>query len=491
MKKHNHRTQQRLHIRILLTLLSTLELLTVTVLTQIPASANSAQRYWHGVTSSGVIISDGDCPIEVEREVLTFDLATLPDTYYSPDDRQGDSFSSYDARVTAAYTFYNPSDATVTARLLFPFGTGAGYLYGIDDTQRYDITVDGQPIQKNVRHTLNDYGAQFELERDLGRLHDDYAADSFFRPDQTVTCYTYRVTGVDTEAYRAANIAFDIKDAGGSIRLYWPQMSGLHTRSDGAVRLSAWVDESRELTLYVIGDTPLLQPDWKCYSNGGVRDKEIIDGTAVFVGETQMTLLELALSERPEASPVSDTDWYNAVIAEFKQSTVGESGIISSLPSLDLSNRLMRWYEYDITLGAGQRIVNTVTAPMYPTIDEGYSPSIYNYTYLLSPAATWRSFGTLEININTPYFLLDDTTPAGFTQTDTGYTLRTDRLPDGELTFSLSESQSPERSHYSYTVNIIVILTVIALIVVALNVAATIVAVVVCLIITGKKKNKQ
>ena len=204
-----------------------------------------------------------------------------------------------------------------------------------------------------------------------------------------------------------------------------------------------------------------------------------------------MTLLELALSERPEASPVSDTDWYNAVIAEFNQSTVGESGIISSLPSLDLSNRLMRWYEYDITLGAGQRIVNTVTAPMYPTIDEGYSPSIYNYTYLLSPAATWRSFGTLEININTPYFLLDDTTPAGFTQTDTGYTLRTDRLPDGQLTFSLSESQSPERSHYSYTVNIIVILTVIALIVVALNVAATIVAVVVCLIITRKKKNKQ
>ncbi len=34
--------------------------------------ANSAQTYWEGVEQSGAIITEGDSPIVVEKELLTF-----------------------------------------------------------------------------------------------------------------------------------------------------------------------------------------------------------------------------------------------------------------------------------------------------------------------------------------------------------------------------------------------------------------------------------
>ena len=84
-----------------------------------PVSANSAQTYWEGVDRAGAIITDGDSPIVVEHELLTFDLQEFPQSHYNSEE----AFLAYPGKVTARYTFHNPSDMTVTAKLLFPFGT--------------------------------------------------------------------------------------------------------------------------------------------------------------------------------------------------------------------------------------------------------------------------------------------------------------------------------------------------------------------------------
>lgn len=97
----------------------------------------------------------------------------------------------------------------------------------------------------------------------------------------------------------------------------------------------------------------------------------------------------------------------------------------------------MRWYEYKITVGPGERIVNTVTAPIYPSIDGRYEPPIYEYTYLLSPANTWAEFGNLDIVVNTPYYMITDGEVIAFEQTDSGYSVHLTGLPEGELTFTL------------------------------------------------------
>ena len=69
----------------------------------------------------------------------------------------------------------------------------------------------------------------------------------------------------------------------------------------------------------------------------------------------------------------------------------------------------------------------------------------------MSPAKTWKSFGELEIVINTPYYV-SSCSIEGFTKTETGYTVKLNGLPDGELTFNLSTSENPVRATppYSY-----------------------------------------
>lgn len=428
------------------------------VLLVLPASANSAQRYWRGTTATGAVITDGQCPVVVEHEALTFNIPAFPVISYS----DGDGNADYSASVSAAYTFRNPSDMTVTAHLLFPFGTRPDYAYDVTSEEKYTVTVDGTPIGCTVRHTLTGYGSQFELERDLGRLTDTPREDALLFPDQTVICRTYSVSGVD-RSVRAVNIAFDLaKDSG--VCVFWPERSGMHTQKDGDRRLSAWASDLETFTIYFIGGD--VEPEWKCYKDGGVEDSEVVPGTATLVSTEAISLRTLALSARPADSDVSENDWYNAVIDRMLSGGVRGGVIGDTSRLLDVSDSLMRWYEYDITLEPGQRIVNTVTAPMYPTIDDGYTPAVYSYTYLLSPAATWRSFGTLEININTPYYLLGaggsadgrsgkskgndkPTLASRFEKTETGYTLSLDGLPEGELEFSLSTSATPEAPHFS------------------------------------------
>lgn len=141
-----------------------------------------------------------------------------------------------------------------------------------------------------------------------------------------------------------------------------------------------------------------------------------------------------------ESLGVSESDWYNAVIAVFNHNEA--DGVVPWYGAETLISSLMRWYEYEITLAPRESIVNTVTAPIYPEIDMSFTPSIFTYTYFLSPASTWASFGDLEINVNTPFYMTE-TSLDGFVRTDKGYALKLDGLPDGELVFTLSTSEAP------------------------------------------------
>ena len=432
------------------TLISLLALLLLAGVMLVPANANSAQSKWEGVDQSGAIIVDGDSPIVVEREVLTFDLQQVPQSYY----REVEDFLAYTGKVTAEYTFYNPSDMTVTATLLFPFGCEAQYGIFYDestrldhvDAEKYDILIDGEPIEKTLRHSLSFYGTQFDLETDLGLLSDSLVQDDFYSPDLTVTKYTFRVSGVDTEKYRAADVAFDVPQGMGSYRIYFPDQEGAHTQKNKEMRIGTSARKNgREFDLYVFGTPFSAMPEWKVYENGGVKDKEEIAGSVELVGTATMTFKEFALSNWREDSGVSQVDWYNATVAEvtdgrnhYDRYPIAEAGRHAS----GFRGSLMRWYQYQIELAPGERAVNAVTAPLYPAIDLGYEPDVYTYTYLLSPARTWASFGALEIVINTPYFVTESS-QEGFEKTETGYILKRDGLPDGELVFTLSESENP------------------------------------------------
>lgn len=417
----------------------------------VSTAANSVQRYWTGTTASGAIVTDEECPLVVEKEILTFEVPEFPEQYY----QERDDYLAYDGSVTAQYTFRNPSENTVTATLVFPFGTVPDYGYFQDwetgevflnaDTEKYGITVDGEETEKILRHTLSLYGEQFELERDMGLLQEGYVKDSFYSPDLPVTRYTYEPEEVDTETYTAASAAFVLSADPEKTKVLMENQSGGTLQKD-SVRLESWVEQDRPFVVNVIGEPLEQMPDWKFYENGAC-EKEI-EGTMVLAGTETTTLKELLLSEYQTESGVLEYDWYNAAVAMLNLSEWEYGAVSGTEFTFDLSERLMRWYEYEITVPPGETIVNTVTAPLYPSIDTGYRPPVYEYRYLTSPAKTWAEFGTLEIVIHTPYYRIKSE-PEGFEKTEDGYVCHLKGLPEDELTFWLCGEEEPESPYYS------------------------------------------
>ena len=417
----------------------------------VPVSANSAQMQWRGTDATGAIVTGADCPLVVEHELLTFDIGQFPESYY----REVSDYLACSGSVTAEYTFYNPADYSVDATLVFPFGAIPDYghirdsetdkMLRYSDTEKYDITVDGAVIDRTLRHTLTFWGAQFELEEDIAKLHDGFMEDPFYTPDMPVTRYTYMSSDVDEEKHNAANVAFPLSADPTKTKVYMEQQNG-GTLMEDAVQLEGWVNSGEPFVVNVIGEPLEEMPDWKFYKTGACEDE--IDGTMTLVSTENTTLKEFLLQAYDPASEVLDYDWYNAMVTALNYFEWEYGAIHSTEIGFDISDRLMRWYEYEISVGPGERMVNTVTAPIYPDIDSRYEPPIFEYTYLLSPAQTWAEFGTLDIVVNTPFFIIQSG-PEGFQWNNPGYELHLEGLPEGELNFTLCSEQEPKAPSYA------------------------------------------
>lgn len=393
------------------------------------AQANSAPTHWEGTTAAGLHVDFQECPIVVEHETLTFDLGIFPREYYEDES----AFTDYWANVTAEYTFRNPTDADVTMKLLFPFGIVPQYApTGRMLPWRYEITLDGEPVSAELRHSLV-WGSEFILTEDSERLHDGFMEHRFYSPDMSVTRFTFRPKDVslDSGDWLEARVRLDSDPA--RTKYILEPANSLRTEGDHVMAGSS-IREGETAVLYVIGEVPDGELSWELYVKN-----EPVEGTMECVAAEQTTLQEFLLSERPEGSEVSETDWYNALVQLLDR-------IECSFGYLDIYNymELMNWYEYEVTVPAGGTVVNTVTAPMYPDINNGWEPAIYSYDYLLSPARGWAEFGTLDIEIKTPYYMTQCNLD-GFEKTDDGYSLHLEGLPDRELAFVLSADEHPAR----------------------------------------------
>lgn len=423
-----------------------------------PTYANSAQRHWSGTDSTGALVKDKNSPLVIDRELLTFDVKEFPKNYYN----SAEEFLAYTGRVTAEYTFRNPADYTVTATLVFPFGNLPHYGEYIYDsytgkhtaaleTDRFGVAINGKPIEATMRHTLKDRGTPFSLDADMPRLADGYISDSFFRPELPVWVQQYSVEGINPEN-QAATAAFVLREDPTKTRVLWEEKSGMASLKDG-FRLSGWTKNGDTLTVYIFGDSPKDGIAWSLYENGACEKK--IDGNITLKCSEQMTFRDFAFKEYDNSSGISESDWYNAQVAFLNAGSEEwrRGGIYTEKSAFSL----MRWYEYTLALEPGQTLTNTVTAPLYPAIDAGYTPSIYTYTYLLSPAKTWAQFGELKIVVNTPYYMTENN-QGSFSKTEKGYQLTLPGLPENELTFTLSESEYPRPPKLSLPFNLVFLL---------------------------------
>lgn len=407
------------------------------------ASANSAQMYWRGADAAGTVITDKNCPIVVESELLTFDINEFPKEYYGPD--AVDEYLAYDGRVTAQYTFYNPADYAVTATLVFPFGRLPEYSYVskeslfLSDSDRYGITVNGEKIPTTLRHTLsNQYFDWFDTASDISRLKDGYTDDEFYYPEMPVYSETLKVSGITEEVQGKISLLLQWHGYSADERtiITEPQQETHYSNFTDKGAVEYYVYNGDTIKVWYFGEY-CGSPEWTLF-----KGDDAISGTVEASGKAEeMTFMDFAMQGYTEDMGISQTDWYNAAVDDLNRSYRNYTDKLA-FTRHNLIHRLLRWYQYEITLQPHQRITNTVTAPVYPSINTAYNPNIYGYTYLLSPAQTWSDFGALDIVVNTPFYITESNIE-GFEKTDGGYALSLDGLPEGELKFTMSKSKHP------------------------------------------------
>lgn len=425
-------------------------------------SANSAMIYWQGTTATGAVCLDEMCPLVVEHERLTFTIDEFPQNYYESEEE----LASYTANVTAQYTFYNPADYDVTATLAFPFGTTPDYLDRqaiVNDTNGYDISVDGRKTAREVRHTYTD--GSFYTQTDLARLRDDYMDDKFYALDLPVTKYTFTFGGIESNADNAPYASTSLS-VGEETRIAAENMNGGRLNDD-TVTIGLFVKNGSQAVVYVLGKSLYTPIVWTVYANGG--EKKMIAGSATLSSRQTMTFGDLVFGAYSANSNISRVDWYNATVEKCKRYTSYRSHYIGDAFALHANSDLMRWYTYSMTVPAQTRVVNSVTAPLYPSVDYAYNPPVYGYRYLTSPAMCWAAFGSLDIIVKTPYYIIENG-ERQFTSLIDGYAAELDGLPNGELEFSLCASPDPlyvRPKSNGFTIVLIVLGLIVAIVCIA------------------------
>lgn len=411
------------------------------------SEANSAPRETIGYDSSGVIVKTENSPIVVDKEDLTFHI-------YSAD--RFIPVQEYVRRgiVTAEYTFRNPTNLTVETRCLFPFGfVPYDESQTEADNEYFKVKTNGKDLDKTIRHTYKaDPFAKFDLEEDLRYFSDDFIADDTLSTDLTVYEYVLDVKGANGKLPTYVMFSDNVKN----FKYIVADNYVKYEKNGDLMELVAWQDglKGGQLTLAFVGEDvtdieskfSFFDDKWKSVGGSVVKGKKV-----------EYNFKDYALKFRPAGSEVSDVDWYNATIALIKSRT----STVFQKWEHSLSTCLFRWYDYTLTFAPEETLVNTVSAPLYPSATRNYVPPVYSYTYLLSPAAGWADFNNLTIRIYTDMYLLRGETRKSVTNPDgsvniTGetvdftknggiYEAYFEKLPDGDLTLFICASEKPER----------------------------------------------
>lgn len=393
--------------------------------------ANSAMTHWEGTDSTGVVSTDSECPLTVIHEDLTFRISDFPAVHYS----NPASFADYQSTVTAEYTFCNPSDLHVTAHLAFPFGNYPFYYpWNENDdnspvTDTYTVTADGKDAGAVLRHTFHPVPyAAFDTEKDLQLLTEDFTSDPVYGPDAEMHEYIYEASFPSADG-AMQEVVSEVSMPEGAVLILPVYMAASAGEEHMLIRSSC--GSGKEIRFCILGKEPGEDPVFRFENN-------VPDGTVSLKEKNELTLGEYIYRDEDKLPDVSHTDYYNAYAAMIR-----EQGSIVYDSGLSMSS-LMGWYEYEIELDPGETLKNTVTAPLYPSVEQSYDPPVYEYTYLLSPASSWKEFGSLDIRIITPYFMTDQRDSA-FVKTDAGYEMSSETLPEGELQFTMCTVPDPKK----------------------------------------------
>ena len=382
--------------------------------------ADTTSGDWEGANASGAIVKGEDSPVIVEKETLDFHIASLP--------REGKVESGYTSEAVAEYVFYNPTEDDYDMTLLFPFGVFPSYVASNATDEISAVSVGGESAECRVRHSYA--SSTFSAEKDIERVLDEKKADAFYGESTPVN--EYRIILAPNQKREGGTLNLKLSYNPRRTRIIFPTEGTRLYVSGGDMYATVPLEDNSSSILFYAFGAPIFQ-----VSSAGKEEVSPLEPAV-----TEMTFARFAMMGWSAGMGVSEVDWYNAVVDMLNDKNVS-AGATDAFGFT--SKNLMRWYEYDMKIPAGERVVSRVKTPLYPTVEGNKNPR-YEYSYLLSPAAKWADFQSLEICIKTPYLLASGS--LNFTKEQVGdgyaYSFTRSSLPQGELTFVLMESEDAD-----------------------------------------------
>lgn len=382
-----------------------------------PAFAMPAIQKAPGTCVNDVYVLGGDQGLRVASKKITFDLKDLP--------QYGEAAEEYQSTVTTQYAFKNSTVEAKSFVMGVPVGE-APFYYG--ETTAPVITVDGNAVQTQTRHTLKPLN--YDYASNAQTLGEGWYADEFYSADLPVNKCT---------------VTSQISQSGVMLEKVY---AGDYTKAryiDDELITSA----QEKSVYYILGDSAQMSVTHTYFTRDEKGDKKVLDVPCTVVQE-QTTLKELVLSFRETDSVVSEEDWFRAAVSSFNKEKIEAT----KLRNLQISeDDFAEWLTYALPLDAGATALNAVTMPVYPEVSGNY----YSYDYGLSAFLAAEGTVSFEVELLTNFYADDFCVwydrPASdpisgiamqniqFEKTETGYKHTSSRLPSGVLNFTVSESE--------------------------------------------------
>ena len=384
----------------------------------LPASAMSPIEPDPGIDVFGVFPKGRKSQLSMDSLTLTYDIPELPADEFG----ESEILGAYSSTLRLDYTFSNPTDTEQTVKMLFAAGDLPSYAEcsatSAQHAAFYTVELDGERITPELRHVWTSYPQGYRTGYNgydpreyAGNLRDSYAEHAFFSPDLPVTVYTYQpYSELDADGYFYYDMTAPFEyDA--SRTLIFSERNVSVREENGTPKLRVRVWEDSLVTLYVLGED-IGEVNWKLTDDG----KRVEGGGARVVDKKSTTFGELAMSKYDPNAGISEHDWYNAVLDMMDYCHMEDSCLLGYNKStgsresveLDVTSNLQGFLTYDVTLGAGESTVNSITLPVYPDVMEYYSPKAATFTYHFHGSSDWKSVGKYTVRIDTKLKIMTD-----------------------------------------------------------------------------------
>ena len=416
----------------------------------LPVSAMSPIEPDPGIDVFGVFPKGRKSQLCLDSLALTYDIPELPADEFD----QSELLEKYSSTLRLDYTFSNPTDTEQTVNMLFAAANLPSYAEGSSTSAQraalYTVELDGERITPELRHVWTSYQQSYQTGYNgydpreyAGNLQDSYAEHAFLSPDLPVTVYTYQpYSDLDADGYFYYDMTASFEyDPSRTLIFSERNVSVLEESVTPKLRVRVWEDSL--VTLYVLGED-IGEVNWKLTDDG----KSVEGSGARVVEQRSTTFGELAMSEYDPDAGISEHDWYNAVLDMMDYCHMEGSCLLGynkqgnhASVELDVTSNLQGFLTYDVTLGAGESTVNSITLPVYPDVMEYYSPKAATFTYHFHGSSDWKSVGKYTVRIDTKLKIM----------TDEKNSLSIDNYKKDRKGYTLSERSTPKSGVYYVT----------------------------------------